>query len=237
MLRIAICDDEFDVCSALKKVISDYCTNIDIDVEILIFIKGEQLEKELESKRIFDVIFLDIDLKTTTGIKIGKKIRSLVRNERIKIVYISWNTAHAMDLFDIRPFNFLIKPLDRKKVIAVLNQLLEVINVYKQNFCFNTSGKTYNIPLEEIICFESDNRQIKILTLNGEMEYYGKLKDVLASIDNNVFLQVHRSYVINYNHIQILEYDKITMVNGIIIPISQPKRKVVRSYHLEKMKR
>ncbi len=237
MLRIAICDDEFDICKKLKKIIIDHCMERNIEAEVLVFTKGEKLEQELASKRKLDVLFLDVDLNTTNGIDIGKKIRLLVKNERIKIIFISWNDSHAMSLFEVRPFDFIVKPLEEKKITLVLNKLIEIINDRDERYHVNISGKCYKILLGDIIYFESDNRKIKVVTVNGEMEYYGKLKDVLTKIRSDAFLLIHKSFIINYNHVLILEYDKVTMINNTTIPISQPKRKTIRSYHLENMER
>lgn len=59
----------------------------------------------------FDIVFLDIELPKISGIDIGKKIRDEMHDETTKIVYISGKDSYAMGLFDVRPLNFLIKPI------------------------------------------------------------------------------------------------------------------------------
>ena len=40
--------------------------------------------------------------------------------------------------------------------------------------------------------------------------------------------KLHRSYLINFNHISIFRYDEVVMSNGDILPISQSRRKAIR---------
>lgn len=49
------------------------------------------------------------------GVKIGKKIRDGMQNETIQLVYISAAEGYAMELFEVRPFDLLIKPISKEK--------------------------------------------------------------------------------------------------------------------------
>lgn len=92
MLRIAICDDNNSVCSEIEKIILNYqkysCVKFDIDV----FFTGESLINFIEKERDFDLIFLDIELGTTTGIEVGSKIRVEFDDHISKIVFITSKT-------------------------------------------------------------------------------------------------------------------------------------------------
>ena len=61
------------------------------------------------------MLFLDIELITTDGIQVGKFIREELKNLETTIIYISSKSSYAMQLFQVQPLGFLIKPLEVEK--------------------------------------------------------------------------------------------------------------------------
>lgn len=94
----------------------------------------EHMEKGL----YFDIIFLDIEFKSLNGLQVGRKIRNQLHNELVQIVYISAIANYAMDLFQIRPMNFLIKPLKREEILETLKKLMELTNRLDYTFKFKS---------------------------------------------------------------------------------------------------
>lgn len=70
-----------------------------IDVEV--FDSGESLLEFIKKEHGFDLIFLDIEIGTTTDIVVGRKIRSELDDYISKIVFISSKEGYERKLFDI----------------------------------------------------------------------------------------------------------------------------------------
>lgn len=49
-------------------------------------------------------------------------------DEITQIVYISGKSEYALELFDINPLNFLVKPLNYEKIEKVINKYLKLRN-------------------------------------------------------------------------------------------------------------
>ena len=77
------------------------------------------------------------------GVEIGKYIRKKLENNVAQIVYISSKKSYAMELFENRPFDFLIKPLTEEAIKKVLNNLFKCI--WRQRIVFYISKKQVNI--------------------------------------------------------------------------------------------
>lgn len=73
MLRIAICDDNNLVCSQIEEYILEYQRLSFRKFDVNIFYTGEDLINFIKNDNSFDLIFLDIELGTITGIEVGKK--------------------------------------------------------------------------------------------------------------------------------------------------------------------
>jgi len=54
------------------------------------------------------------------------------------------------------------------------------------------------------------------------------MEEIHATVSNHQFVKIHRSYLINCNHVSIFKYDEIVMSNGEALPISQSRRKKIR---------
>lgn len=234
MLRIAICDDDKEICMQLKSMIDIIGENTDEMYETVVFNTGEKLWDFLLNGNCYDLIFLDIELFEINGVEVGRKIREELNDELTQIVYISAKDSYAMELFDIRPLNFLVKPLKREKVQSVLKTARKVLISSNQYYEYKIGNVNFNVLIKDILYFESSGRKVKILLKDDEREYYGKLLEVEEKINNDDFLSIHKSYLINYNHVVEYTYEYVKMSNNEILAISQNNRKAVREKLMQK---
>lgn len=228
MFYIAICDDEKEICTQLENILQKMNFVFPEELEIEIFYSGEELCRFLEREHYFDLIFLDIELDVMNGVKTGQYIRNTLCDDMVQIIYISAKDSYAMELFDVRPLHFLIKPLKAEKVEELVAKAAHLSNKLNQIFKYKNGYHTCKKPVADIIYFESRNRKIIMETVNGTEIFYGKLKDVFAEVESCGFIYVHKSYLINYAHISEFRYDSLRMSNGIVLPISQSRRKEIR---------
>ena len=64
-----------------------------------------------------------------------------MRNELTKIIYISWQSSYAMDLFKIRPVDFIIKPFTENRIFEVLDIAVKLIDCESGCFIYQCSGE------------------------------------------------------------------------------------------------
>ena len=73
-----------------------------------------------------------------------------------------------------------------------------------------TRAKLLVVPLDEIVCIESQRKHSVVYMENGEA-YDSKrsIAEFAADIENKSFFRVHRRYLVNMRHIVCLEDNKI----------------------------
>jgi DNA-binding LytR/AlgR family response regulator len=86
--------------------------------------------------------------------------------------------------------------------------------------------------VKDILYFESNNREVKIVTTEGEEIFYGKLNDVFKQVAKHHFMFIHKSYIINYFFVTKFTYEEVTMSNSEVLPISQSRRKSIREMQI-----
>ena len=174
MQNIVICDDEKGTCEELKDTLLKYASVNKIFYHIEIFYTGTNLSDYLIEGNQVDILFLDIALPGTGGIHVGKIVRDTIGDEQTVIVYISSNKSYALELFQNRPFDFLIKPIKEETIVALMDKILRIQGENTACLEFQNKGKIYKIPYGDILYLQSERRKINVITVKGIKEYYGK---------------------------------------------------------------
>ena len=242
MVMVAICDDEIKIGADLERALIDIFVRLNIKYEIDMFFCGTELNRHLEAGSHYDLIFLDIEFakEEINGIEVGRLIRDAHQNNTVSIVYISWEKRYAMQLFAIRPMDFLLKPLAHDKIEHIVKTYLKIAGLCAGVFTYKRGHDTFKVQAREIIYVESRDRKLIIhLTGSRKEEFYGSLKEVYAEqLKRFDFLFIHASYIVNYEYITSMKYNQLFLMdNTAPLPISQNKRNEVRESYYEIMKR
>ena len=237
MLRIAICDDEKLICQQLEDMLYNICKNINEKLETEVFYSGEELCRFLIQGNRFDIIFLDIELREINGVEVGKKIRDEYNDEITQIVYVSSKESYAMDLFEVRPLNFLVKPVSKEIVEYVLIKAVKLLGDNNHFYEYKNGNVNFSVPVGDILYFESAGRKVNIVMLDDEKSFYGKLSEVEEQLRSQDFIMIHKSYLINFSHVTEYTYDYVKMSNKEVLTISQNNRKAVRERLLMRKQR
>ena len=232
MIRIAVCDDDKYICSAVENMILDYQKQSSIKIAVEVFYKGEDLISYIKNEHQFDLIFLDIELGTTTGIDVGIKIRNELDDHVSKIVFVSSKDGYDRQLFAVQPLNFIKKPIDRDQTIKCIELAMKILNRDNSYFEYKFKKAMKKVNCKDILYFQSSLKKIKIITFDSEDEFYGSLEEMKHKLPIS-FISPHASYVINFSCVNCIAKNDLYMINGDKIPISQKKLKNVREFFIE----
>lgn len=224
MINVAICDDDKTIIDELSKILSVYAESLKEKISIKSFYNGKDLLYFLENNQV-NIIYLDIQMDNISGIEVGEKIRNEMSNDEMQIIYISAIKDYAMELFKLRPNNFLIKPFSKEEVEETLETAIRLIGIKEKKFTFNINGKQIKKKFSDIIYFESFRHKIKIVTKYDEFEFYSTISEVYNEIKDFNFAICHTSFIVNLEHIEQFKKYEVTMSNGTSIKISRGKSK------------
>ncbi len=228
MYRIGICDDDKALCALLEEQFHALATELSTQFEVEVWYSGEGLESDLKKGMGLDILFLDIELFRKNGIEVGAFIRDELEDTDTHIVYISSKESYAMQLFQIQPLDFLIKPIAKDKLKEVLKRSMKRKKDAESCFEYQKGGQFFRIPMKEILYFMSMDKKILMMKRDGQEEFYGKLKNMPEQLSED-FLMIHQSYIIHREYVSEYSYESVTMMNGDVLSISKPYRKEVRA--------
>ena len=109
----------------------------------------------------------------------------------------------------------------------VIQQLLDEKEKMKKSFLEIISNrKMTKIPYDEIIYIESLSDYIKVITTNEEIVSKDKISRLAEKLPD-IFLRIHRSFIINTDRIKEVSFDELR-VDDVRLTIGRSYRKVVK---------
>lgn len=230
MIRIAICDDEKEFVQQLTQYILNVSKTFNEQFEIDGYTDSRVLIESMKEEK-YDMIFLDIQMPYIDGLAIGKYIRNNLDDNVTEIIYISSERKYAMDLFSVRPMNFIIKPVSENDIFDMLQLGLKLVKNSSQLFDYELKGETHRVKLSDIYYFKSDARKIIMIMSNGtEISFYGKMSELAEKVTKYNFKYIHKSYIINSIHVKHFTARKVIMNNGHELPVSRTNRENIKHY-------
>ena len=230
-MKIAVCEDEIEVQKMLAESIQKVCPN----AEILSYLSGEALLKADEQ---IDILFLDIQMPGKNGMETARALRK--RGMDTILIFVTAIEEYVFQAFDVGAFHYLVKPFEQEKFAEVLrNAIKQKINQKanetefpkKESPCLmiTTDGKHLTVNLKDIVYAEVFNRKIIIHTMDGEIEYYGKMKE-LEQKAGELFYRSHRAYLVNLGYITKYNATTIWLEKGQALMAKQNYPEFVQRY-------
>lgn len=171
---MCIYDDDIEFSLLFEKLLYRYAEENDKEIDVEIFQGGENAAFQIAQNE-YDILFLDIDLGDVKGFEIGKQIRDELKNNKIQIVYISGDTSYAMELFKTRPFDFVVKPVEKKKLFKMLDTYFSIFSGKNKYLHYRWLKQDHIIKQDNIIYLQSIGRKVVAKTFDGDVEFYDKL--------------------------------------------------------------
>lgn len=235
MIDIAICDDNIHICSEIENILLKYQKINYLKFNIDVFSDGKNFIKHLDLGNKYQILFLDIEIGNITGVDIGKYIRQNLNNREIKIIYVSSFEKYAMELFDLKPTNFLIKPIDENKIKEVLEDTLYDIKIQLEKFTFNFKNDMFRIKLKDIVYFETIklSKNIKLITIDNEYIFRENLNKIQENLEKNDFIKINKSVLVNFNYIKVFKPSefKVILTTEEELPLSKNRLKEIKSQY------
>lgn len=224
MLRLAICDDIKEdrdfLIFLINRIHHDENSNQEFDIHT--FTCGEDLINHYENTHnSFDIIFLDIYMTGKSGMEAARRIREF--DTACKIIFVTSSTDHAIEGYGVFAFNYLVKPIRPETFELVFKKAIGDTITEKANVLSIKSGnKVHTIQYKEIRYIEIAGKIVKIHTLDGAvLDSHLKLDEIEKMLIDPRFLRSHKSFLVNMDHVAVIEEYSITMTGHINVPIRQ----------------
>ncbi|GFI29297.1 MAG: response regulator transcription factor [Lachnospiraceae bacterium] len=229
-MRIGICDDQKEIREILTDKVKKYYPAEDIAV----YSSGEEL---LAARKLPDILFLDVQMPEKDGMETARELRK--RDRQMIIIFVTVTEDYVFQSFDVGAFHYLIKPLEEEKFEEVLQKAVRQVRERdsedagtgkeRQSLIVTSKGQHITVPVQEIVYAEVFNRKIILHTMDADIEYYGKLKELEKKAGED-FYRPHRAYLINLNFVRKYNAGAIYLKRGQALVAKQNYHDFVKCY-------
>lgn len=178
-----------------------------------------------------DLLFLDINMPKLSGLSLLKTLQ-----QKPNVIITTAYPEHAIEGFELSVTDYLLKPFSLERFIQAVQKVQEKPPLQKETVLMNSEEAATSI-------FVKSDKQIIKVDLNeiSHIEAYGNyvriytdqmiltqqtLSNFLEKLPNN-FIRIHKSFIINFNHVKLIDGNQIVLQNSIKLPIGKSYRKAV----------
>ena len=241
-MNIAVCDDYTEMTDTIYRLIKEYLQNItDRLYDIVPYYDGHSLLSDIQAGKKFDIIFLDIEMPSITGLEVAKQIRQ--NNFDVLIVFITSHPNFMSASFKVEAFDFLTKPLNTEELYSVLERCLQKYIQTHGQIKVRTPLGIAVIQLNDIMYIYSEKHYINfILNNDTTIRTLMTLDQLEAELTlYRQFARCHQSYIVNFDYVLEVQRTKIllkihTDSEKEFIPVSRTYKESVKEkfllYHL-----
>lgn len=240
-MKTLIVDDEIQGIAVLNKMLNLHCPQIEI-------VAACQSADEAKQK-IFDLapelIFLDISMPGKSGIQMLQEIG----NTNFLVIFVTAYDQYMLQAIRLSALDYLLKPVHEDDLIEAVKKAETQFMEKSNKFDYSTllanleqppKDLKISIPtfdgflikrISDILYCEADNNYTKIYMADLSRHLVTKPLSYFDSILGNCnFIRIHKSYLVNLNH--IIAYSKadggfVTLSNDQKIEISKRKKDIL----------
>lgn len=149
--------------------------------------------KLLQTKSV-DLMFLDIQMPHLTGIDF---LRSLP--QKPPTIFTTAYRDFAIEGFELEAVDYLLKPITFERFFKSVERILRNRSDFQEDFIIiKTEGMNRKVFIQEIVYFESQGNDIKMVLANNEnIISKHTITELEAILSGRNFVRIHRSFMIN----------------------------------------
>lgn len=238
-IRTILIEDESPAMETMELYLKKYCP----DIQVVGKAMDARSAIELLQQQKCELVFMDVELPYGNAFDILEKVGAIP----FHLVFVSAYDQYALNALNHKAVHYILKPIDIEELIKAVEKVKEQLNIQQQlhdapkkhiaknyhehqnkKFVFPHLNGFDLIEVSQIIRCQADDNYTKIFLQNGTSRLISKtLKKVEQQLNELGFLRVHKSHLVNLNH--IVSYQKgnlgsLIMSDGSEVSITSEKK-------------
>lgn len=227
-MKCLIADDEYPALVLLEDYISK-TPELELVAKCENAMEANQYIKEGE----IDLMFLDIQMPDLTGLELLKSLK-----HKPLVILTTAYSEYALESYELDVTDYLVKPFSFERFVQSVNKAKELIHLkragkqqsgsaQKPHFFVKADYKKVRVNLEDIRYIEGLREYVSIYTRDKRIITLEAMKNLEASLPNDQFIRIHKSYII--------AIDKVTALVGNMVELGDKQIPIGKMYR-EKVK-
>ncbi|HEY4150172.1 MAG TPA: LytTR family DNA-binding domain-containing protein [Chitinophagaceae bacterium] len=236
-LRCIIIDDE----PLARKVLREYIEDIDF-CSLLGEAENPLRAQALMAEQPADLLFLDISMPKLSGIEFLRSSKSLPMT-----IMTTAFAEYALDGFELNVLDYLVKPFSFERFLKACNKAKEnyiLTNAWHpapgakaDHFFVKCDGRIEKVLYDDLLFVEAMLNYVTLHTVAGKRIVYLTMKSIQEQLPADLFLRVHKSYIVNLSKVKSIEGNTIHFDNATVAISQQFYDKAIKAIVKDRMLR
>lgn len=214
----------------LASLIRQECAGQGESVDLSFYASGEDFLEQFRPNAC-DGVFLDIVLDGLSGIETARRIREAA--PRLPVIFTTRDRDYAVDGFEVRATDYLVKPLTSGQVARCMSRLREYLSVPAFLSLPETAGRGHSaqveVALDSIRYAQCFDHIIQVNTVSGVYRTRQSFQSFIAQLPHTGrFYVCGRGLVVNFSHVARVFDGELLLKNGDRLPFSRNRRSEIQ---------
>ena len=221
--KYLIVDDE----PLARKLLQSHASKVEVLEEAGVCTSAVEAANFLRKTNV-DLIFLDIQMPELTGLEFIKSLK-----HPPAIILTTAYREFASDAFDLDVVDYLVKPISFERFLKGVNKFIDTKENGKATPAIDTltvihiksDRRVFPINLTNIFYIESLDNYVRIHLKDKWLITHENISSFEKRLPSNEFVRIHRSYLINKNHVKSVSAESVDLSN-IELPFGRAYRQL-----------
>ena len=220
-IKTVIVDDEALARTRIRRLLED-------DKEIKIVGESKNGLEAVEALNGLkpDMVFLDVQMPELNGFEV---LEEFDPDDLPVIVFVTAYDQYALKAFEVHAVDYLLKPFEDERFYDSLQHAKEQIKNLETNsftskimnllsdkskqqekhierIVVKSSGRIYFVKTKDIVRIKAAGKYLEVLSKEKEHVIRQTMTDIESKLDPSLFLRIHRSTIINIDHIKEIQH-------------------------------
>ena len=234
MIQIGFCDDDLSILSELRVLLDRYRVERNVEIASAAFQSPLELLTEIERGTRFDILLLDVMMPGENGIDTAREIRRY--DQSMKIIFLTSSAEFAVESYTVGAYFYQLKPIWQESFSRLLDSVIaECAKSGSMSLILRCKSGITRVELDKLEYCEVLGRALWLHLTDGTVLESGGGMDHLCEqlTEHDNFLRIHRSYLVNLDHIKSIVPKAITMDSLAELPVPRGKNSELKDLYLE----
>jgi two-component system response regulator LytT len=238
-IKVLIVEDELIIAEDLKEILRE------LGYHVIGMACDSNEAKDLLAAEVPDIALLDIQLRYgDNGIDLAQHIR---RNYDLPIIFItSYSDKDTVNRAkEVKPDGYLVKPFEKGDIFSSIEIALSNFFSGNRNLAVDKDESSYffkeflfvkkkyqfeKVNINDIQWIKSEGNYLEMIC-NNEKKYLirSSFRELFRNIENAYFLQVHKSYAVNFKFVDTVRPNEI-VIGKSRIPVGKAYQENIRNH-------
>lgn len=224
MLKAIALDDE----PLALEIIKSHASKVDfLDLKTT-FVSAKEALGFLKNNDV-DLVFLDINMPDITGLDFSQLLPI-----GTSVIFVTAYAEYAVNAFNLDALDYLMKPVEFTRFTRACQKVYDnllAVKGEKSKFSYLFVKNGYDLErvvLDDLLYVQSDRNYLTFREKKRKIITRMTMIEALELLPKGKFLRVHKSFLLNINHVLKVEKHQVCVAENEFVPIAA-------NYHSELM--